>query len=54
MTDWGSTGKGRTALVTGGGTGIGLAIARGLSAEGYAVIITGRRAAVLELSLIHI
>ncbi|MCJ8148496.1 SDR family oxidoreductase [Shinella sedimenti] len=48
MTDWGSTGKGRIALVTGGGTGIGLAIARGLSAEGYAVIITGRRAAVLE------
>jgi NAD(P)-dependent dehydrogenase (short-subunit alcohol dehydrogenase family) len=48
MTDWGSTGRGRVALVTGGGTGIGLAIARGLSAEGYAVIITGRRAAVLE------
>ncbi|WP_337182528.1 SDR family oxidoreductase [Shinella sp.] len=48
MTDWGSTGKGRIALVTGGGTGIGLAIARGLSAEGYRVIITGRRLAVLE------
>lgn len=24
MTDWGSTGRGRVALVTGGGTGIGL------------------------------
>jgi NAD(P)-dependent dehydrogenase (short-subunit alcohol dehydrogenase family) len=48
MTDWGRTGNGRIALVTGGGTGIGLAIARGLSAEGYAVVITGRRAGVLE------
>ena len=48
MTDWGRTGQDRIALVTGGGTGIGLAIARGLSAEGYAVVITGRRAAVLE------
>ncbi|MCJ8052484.1 SDR family oxidoreductase [Shinella curvata] len=48
MTDWGRTGNDRIALVTGGGTGIGLAIARGLSAEGYAVVITGRRAGVLE------
>jgi NAD(P)-dependent dehydrogenase (short-subunit alcohol dehydrogenase family) len=48
MTDWGRTAKDRIALVTGGGTGVGLAIARGLSAEGYAVVITGRRAAVLE------
>nr|WP_298097469.1 SDR family oxidoreductase [uncultured Shinella sp.] len=48
MTDWGRTGNGRIALVTGGGTGIGLAITRGLSAEGYVVVITGRRADVLE------
>lgn len=48
MTEWGRTGMGKIALVTGGGTGIGLAIARGLSAEGYAVVVTGRRAAVLE------
>lgn len=48
MTEWGRTGKNRIALVTGGGTGIGLAVARGLSAEGYAVVITGRRAEVLE------
>ena len=48
MTDWGRTGNGRIALVTGGGTGIGLAIARGLSAEGYSVVITGRRVEVLE------
>ena len=48
MTNWGRTGEGRIALVTGGGTGIGLAVARGLSAEGYGVAITGRRADVLE------
>ncbi|TCR69240.1 short subunit dehydrogenase [Rhizobium sp. BK376] len=36
------------ALVTGGGTGIGRSIAKALSAEGYAVIITGRRSDVLE------
>ncbi|WP_234186038.1 SDR family oxidoreductase [Shinella sp. NM-101] len=54
MTDWGSTGKGRIALVTGGGTGIGLAVACGLSAEGYRVVITGRRLAVLETAALEI
>ncbi|MEO1796829.1 MAG: SDR family oxidoreductase, partial [Pseudomonadota bacterium] len=39
---------GKTALITGGGTGIGLASARGLRAAGADVIITGRRADVLE------
>ena len=48
MADWGRTGKGKIALVTGGGTGIGYAVARGLSAEGYTVVITGRRSDVLE------
>lgn len=40
--------EGKHALVTGGGTGIGLAIARSLAAAGAEVTITGRRAQVLE------
>jgi NAD(P)-dependent dehydrogenase (short-subunit alcohol dehydrogenase family) len=36
--------KGKHALVTGGGTGIGLAIARDLAAAGCSVTITGRDA----------
>lgn len=39
---------GKHALVTGGGTGIGLAIARALAGKGAQVTITGRRAEVLE------
>ncbi|MET4106301.1 glucose 1-dehydrogenase [Hymenobacter sp. UYP22] len=39
---------GKLALVTGGGTGIGLEIARCLSVAGATVVITGRREAVLQ------
>jgi NAD(P)-dependent dehydrogenase (short-subunit alcohol dehydrogenase family) len=40
--------SGKHALVTGGGTGIGLAIARELAAMGCEVTITGRRQEVLD------
>lgn len=40
--------KGKTAIVTGGGTGIGAAIAKRFVAEGAKVCIVGRRENVLE------
>jgi gluconate 5-dehydrogenase len=40
--------KGKTALVTGGGTGLGLGIARCLNAAGARVVIAGRRRDVLD------
>jgi meso-butanediol dehydrogenase / (S,S)-butanediol dehydrogenase / diacetyl reductase len=38
----------RCALVTGGGSGIGAAVARRLAGEGYAVVVAGRRLDPLE------
>ncbi|WP_326662684.1 SDR family NAD(P)-dependent oxidoreductase [Streptomyces sp. NBC_00385] len=43
--------EGKTALVTGGSTGIGLAAAVRLAAEGAHVFITGRREAELEAAV---
>jgi len=40
--------KGKTALITGGGTGIGAAIARRFVADGAKICITGRRQEVLD------
>jgi len=42
---------GKTALITGGTSGIGLAIARRLSAEGCAIAICGRKRAGLDAAL---
>src|SRR5438105_3650610 len=38
----------KVAIVTGAGTGIGRAVATGLLEDGYAVVLSGRRAALLE------
>ncbi|GAA0682392.1 SDR family oxidoreductase [Streptomyces malaysiensis subsp. malaysiensis] len=43
--------EGKTAVVTGGGTGIGLATAVRLAAEGVHVFITGRREDVLDAAV---
>ena len=50
MTDTDAKQTARIALVTGGGTGVGYAIARALGSAGYTVVICGRRADVLAKS----
>ena len=42
----------KIAMVTGAGSGIGRAVAKALSAAGYAVVLTGRRRAALEDSAV--
>ena len=43
--------KGKVALITGGGSGIGAAIARRFSAEGAKIVITGRRESALATTV---
>jgi NAD(P)-dependent dehydrogenase (short-subunit alcohol dehydrogenase family) len=43
-----SAGGGAVSIVTGGGTGVGRAIAHALAEAGHRVVITGRRAEILE------
>jgi NAD(P)-dependent dehydrogenase (short-subunit alcohol dehydrogenase family) len=47
MTEANNSTAGKIALVTGGGTGVGKAVAKGLSTAGWHVVITGRREDVL-------
>ena len=43
-----TSGKGKVAIITGGGTGIGRSAALGLQGDGWNVVVTGRRKEELE------
>lgn len=45
---------GKTALITGGSSGIGLAIAEDLAKQGATVIVVGRRQTVIDNAIAHI
>jgi len=45
--------QGRIAIVTGAGSGIGRAVSLALNADGYSVVLAGRRAAELEQTAGH-
>ena len=46
--------KGHVALITGGGSGLGLAMAECLAAAGAQVVIAGRRRQVLNEACAHL
>ncbi|THK35761.1 SDR family oxidoreductase [Ensifer sp. MPMI2T] len=48
MSETSSNRRGKIALVTGGGTGVGRAISKALGSAGYKVVVSGRRSDVLE------